>query len=555
MAYLAVGFWVLNGLWIGPSGRTLADNPADQVLVEWFLAHHGNHFGLLTHALNAPDGVNLLANASTIGLGVLFAPVTWLFGAPATFALVATLNLAGTAIAWYLLFARTLKANQLGAALGGAFCGFAPGMISQNNSHLHMTAQWLVPVMVWCVVRMLRAAEEGRRTVVIPLVLGVLAAAQVFIGEEVLFLAALTLALMAVGYALAAPRYVAKVAPRFAVSAGIAVAVGVALLTYPLWFQFDGPQSVPNAPFPAAYYSADVASFTATSPLSLLGGPDTARLATGPAEYNTFLGWPLVLASLAAVVWLWRRRPLVPAIALAAAVMTAFSLGPRVVIDGERTDQWAPFSLILDAPVISAALPQRFALALIPLIGTLIALAVDKAMADEWPALRVLVPAIAVVALLPVAPAPLPTMDRPAPPVFFSAGHWKQCVRPGGVLVPVPLPTPQEPWPMRYATATGVGFRLPEGFFIAPYGPEGRASMGTYKQPTSQLLANVAAGQPVVVGEAERAQAAADVAFWGASCVVLPDGAANQIQLRTTVDALFGPGERIADAWVWKVSS
>ena len=80
----------------------------------------------VTDRLNAPDGVNLMANTTLIVLGVLLAPVTLLFGAPVTFALLVALNLAGTALAWYLLFARTLGARRLAAAVGAAFCGFAP---------------------------------------------------------------------------------------------------------------------------------------------------------------------------------------------------------------------------------------------------------------------------------------------------------------------------------------------------------------------------------------------------------------------------------------------
>ena len=33
-------------------------------------------------------------------------------------------------------------------------------MISQSNSHLHMTAQWLVPPIVWCVIRLTRVPRD-----------------------------------------------------------------------------------------------------------------------------------------------------------------------------------------------------------------------------------------------------------------------------------------------------------------------------------------------------------------------------------------------------------
>lgn len=122
--------WLTHGLWPAPGQRVLALNPADQALYEWFLAIDSRallgDFGLLTDRLNAPDGVNLLANTTVIALGVLLAPVTVAFGAPVTFALLVAGNLAGTALAWYLLFTRALRAHPLAAGLGAALCGFGP---------------------------------------------------------------------------------------------------------------------------------------------------------------------------------------------------------------------------------------------------------------------------------------------------------------------------------------------------------------------------------------------------------------------------------------------
>lgn len=45
---------------------------------------------------------------------------------------------------------------------------------------------------------------------------------------------------------------------------------------------------------------------------------------------------------------------------------------------------------------------------------------------------------------------------------------------------------------MRWGTAANAAFGMPEGFFIGPYGRDGSAVMGTYKRPTSALLADVA---------------------------------------------------------------
>ncbi|WP_431973200.1 hypothetical protein [Micromonospora haikouensis] len=582
LLFTALAGWVTHGLWPDPSGRVLALNPEDQTLYEWFLAVDSRallgDFGLLTDRLNAPDGVNLMANTTVIALGVAFAPVTLLFGAPVTFALLAGLNLAGTALAWYLLFTRVLGAHRLAAALGAGLCGFGPGIVSQTNSHLHMTAQWLVPVIVWLVVRLLRAADplrragrlgggkgsdeasgggparvgpDRRRMLTSAVGLAAVVSVQVFVGEEVLFLTALTLLVMAVAYALADRALLRRTLPGFA--GGMLVAAGLALLVlgYPLWFQFAGPQGVADGMFSPHYFSADLVSWWTLSPLSAAGSDEAARLTTGPAEYNTFLGWPLLVVTLGCAVWLG-RRPLVLACAAGALVMAALSLGPDVVVRGDRTSIPGPYALLAGLPVVDGALPMRFALAVLPLAGTLLVLAVDRALHGTGRARR-LVPAAVGLALLPVLPAPLPTAERPALPEFISAGHWRECVRPGGVLVPVPLPTPKEPWPMRWATAADAAFGLPEGFFIAPYGKGGTAAMGTWKRPTSYLLSEVAkrGGRPAI-GDRERRQAARDADRWGASCFAVADGTRHADDLRATLDQLYGPAERVADAWIWR---
>lgn len=565
LAFVALAGWITHGLWPDPNGRVLALNPEDQTLYEWFLAADTKFafgdWGLLTDRLNAPDGVNLLNNTTVIALGTIFTPVTLAFGVPVTFALIAGTNLAGTAIAWYFFFTRVLRGSRPASALGAGLCGFGPGIVSQNNSHLHMTAQWLVPVMVWLVIRLARAADpaarpEGvdrRRVLTSALWLAAVVTLQVFIGEEILFLTALTMVIISIGYGLARRDQARRVLPTFVAGMVIAISVAGAALLYPLWFQFRGPGSVPNGVFSAYFFSADIASFTAISPQSVLGSADAARLSTGAAEYNTFLGWPLVLLAAGCVIWL-AREPLVRAITAAGVVMAWLSLGPKLVIDGDRTSIPGPYVALVGLPVVEGALPMRFALTLLPLVATLLVVAFDKARAHASRPVRLLVPAAVVMSLLAIFPKPLPTEDRPPLPQFIAGGHWRECVKPGGVLVPVPLPTPPEPWAMRWAAAANADFGIPEGFFIAPYGRGGRASMGTYKRPTSQLLAQVAkdGGRPEI-GEPQRRAAREDIAFWGASCVAVAADQPRREDLVATLEALFGPSTKIADAWTWKV--
>ncbi|MFI5843435.1 hypothetical protein ACIA8K_27375 [Catenuloplanes sp. NPDC051500] len=556
--YLFLAGWLTAGLWPDPAARVLALNPADQTLYEWFLAYDTRiatgDVTLITDRLNVPDGVNLLANTSVILLGVLLTPVTLAFGVPVTFALLVALNLAGTAIAWHVLFRRVLDASPLAAGLGGLFAGFAPGMVSQSVSHLHMTAQWLVPVMVWLVVRLYRAAGERHRRRVITSALGLAAAvvAQVFIGEEVLFLTACTLALLTAGYAVLLPGEARRVGGPFLAGMSITAVVAGALLAYPLWVQFSGSHGVSGVLFAPGFFVTDLASFAAFSPLTVGGGPEAADLTTGPSEYNTFFGWPVLLLFAGFAVWLRRDRAVLAA-AFAGLAMAALSLGPSLVLNRENLDIPGPFALLEDVPVVDAALPMRFALPLIPVIAVVIVRGVRHGLTLAGPA-RYVAPALVAVALLPLTPVPLATGDRPPLPVFIADGHWRECVPPGGVLVPLPLPTPQEPWPMRWAAAADAEFGLPEGFFIGPYGAEGTPAMGTYRRTLSVIATEVLqTGQPATIDDQKRANVRLDLEYWSASCVVVADSTPNAPALRATMETLLGvPGTRSADVVYWR---
>ncbi|MDI1460413.1 hypothetical protein QEZ54_05480 [Catellatospora sp. KI3] len=557
VSYVALAAWLTLGLWPDPDTRTLALNPPDQILYEWFLAHDttlwSGDFSLVSDRLNAPYGVNLLANTTVIALGGLFAPITAHYGAATTFSLLIAFNLALTAISWYVLLRRSLRARPLAAGVGAAFCGFAPGMVSQSNSHLHMTAQFLIPLMLWCVVELARCARQPvpswRRMAGFGALFGALVSLQLFIGEETLFLTALTLAVFTGVYAIRTRPPLPELG-RFAAGLAVAVGTAVVLLAYPLWMQFKGPQSVSDGVFSPHYFSADLAGFAAFSPLSLAGDESAAALTTGPAEYNTFLGWPL-LALAVALVWWLRRDAIALACGVAALVMSLLSLGPELVVAGHRTGVPGPFWLLLKVPVVDGALPMRFALAAIPLVAILLVRALERARVSTRQPVRIAVPVLVGAALLPLVPTPLPTADRAPVSPFFTQGLWRQCAAEGQTIVTVPLPTPEQPEPMRNATAAQTAFALPEGFFIGPHGKNGHATMGIGKLPTSWVLSEVIrTGVVPKINDDHRLDARKDLTRWDAACVVLTPHP-RHAELKLTLEQLLGPGTPVADVLIW----
>jgi hypothetical protein len=271
----------------------------------------------------------------------------------------------------------------------------------------------------------------------------------------------------------------------------------------------------------------------------------------------TYWGWPLLIVLAGCVGYLWRSQTFVRAAVPVGIILFWLSLGPVITIKRMPTGFPALYRLLQEVPVINAALPVRYALPLIPLVGAVLACAVHQALTSQGLD-RYLVPAAVCAALLPLTPLPLPTTKLPPVPKFFADGYWRKCVLPGGVLVPVPLPG----WSkldvvnvdaLRWAAAAGDQFRVPEGYFLGPYGgPGNKPSIGVYSEPTSQLLDKVrSTGVVPPIGEAERAQARKDIAHWGASCVALGP-TVHRDQLKQTLDQLYGPGALIADVWVWR---
>src|SRR6266508_2538523 len=115
--YLLMAGVVTERVWFYLRNYIMAGNQQDQTFFEWALANAvrvvvGRHDPFVTDMMNVPDGVNMMV----------------------------TLSLAATAYAWYWFFSRHLVDSRLAAFVGGAFCGFGPGMISQANAHPNLVA-------------------------------------------------------------------------------------------------------------------------------------------------------------------------------------------------------------------------------------------------------------------------------------------------------------------------------------------------------------------------------------------------------------------------------
>lgn len=545
-------------MWIDPARKASFVNSGDQALFEWLLSYgayaltHGAD-PLYTNLLNAPDTVNLAVNTSVSAYAFLFAPLTMTLGAPWTFLVILTLNLAGSAFAWYWLFSRHLNASPLGAAIGGVFAGFAPAMISHANAHLNWTAQWLSALIVARVIVLYRGGRPIRNG----LGLGLLVAACFSIAAEGLFFTALALGVFSIAWVIMKRPPVVNVVKGL----GVAAVTAAVFLAYPLYLHFAGPQRYHGTGFDPKVHNEDLAAYAVWPERSLAGwlGLNT-HLAPNPTEENSFFGVPLMVLLIVAFVLMWKRAE-VKALAVTAGVFAVLSLGPQLRFMGRLTGVPMPEALIGGLPIFNAALPSRLALIVSPIVGLLLAWFVSA----PKPGRRWAWIAGFVVALLPLAPLPILARDRDPVPHFISSGAWKSYVGDREVIVPVPLPNDLVPDGQRWqADALAKGdpvFRVPSGFFLGPGGPDGTGRIGPIPRPTASLLEGVAkSGVVPPIGEQQRAEARDDLLYWDAKIVVLADTVSgahwdpHQAALLDATTQLLGPPERIDDVWVWRVS-
>lgn len=538
----------------------LASNDDDHGFFLFVLAHgervvfHGaNPF--FDDRLNVPAGVNMMANTSVLALSLPFAPVTHVFGPGVSVVLLLTLGLAGTAAAWYFVLSRHVVRSRLAAWIGGAWCGFCPAMVGHANGHINFVSQFVVPFLVWQVIRL----REPGRIVRGGVIVGLLVVLQVFINEETLLFTAIAMTVFVLVYALTARRAAVEAAPRLLAGLGVAGVVAGAVLAYPLWFQFAGPQSYHGQPFPTDKYVTDLLSIGAYARQSLAGNGAVARaLSVSATEDNTFFGPPLLAMLVVAVVLLWRSVA-GRAAAITALVLLVMSMGTRLRVAGRDTAIPLPFGLVNRLPIIDLVSVTRFAMVTATIVGVLLALAADRI--GGYPRRRRVAFWIGLtVALVPVIPKPLPVVAADPLPPFIASGQWRAYVPSGRSLVTVPLPEVTTGRAgMRWAALSGLAFPVPRGYFMGPVNPPADRT-GSWDAPvrfTSDLLWRVREyGQVPVVTAADRRAFAADLTYWRAGVVVLIPDSRNGPQLSRTVAALFGrPPQTVGGVQLWVPSA
>ena len=552
-AWLILGLYLLGAvavtwrLWADPASRIQVGDVTDVDLFSWFIRYsaqsvaHGSLPTLVTTAMNAPHGINLMWNTSLLLPGVLLTPVTLLAGPQTTLTLLLTLGFAGSAASLYWVLRRW--GVRIGpAALGGAVYGFSPALLAAAVGHYHLEFAVLPPLLIDAMLRIVTGRGRPVRT---GIWLGLLAAAQFFIGEELLVDTIFAAGVVLIVLVAMRPHTVTGRA-RQSVT-GLAVAAGVALVicAYPLWVQFHGPLAQHGNPWKGNHFRNRAAAFVTPAGNMLLhtssGAAAVARHPAYVSEYVAYLGYPMLVVLIVAAIWYWRDLR-VRVAAVACAVLEILSLGGTQVVRGATIPPvLLPWHWLARLPVVSQMLPDRLSILADGLAAVVLAVSLDLALsAAEQPRWRRqgIPVAIAAIAVLPLIPLPLHTTQAAGVPAGYRAAFTRlDLPRDARVLV-VPVPYGHVSQALRWYADTGYPGSMNGGYFIGP-NRKGKA-MGYGGRKAQAIAKSIdALWHPSSHASLTAAQMRRYVARWRPAAVVAVTRRTSRLgRLLTTV---FGP--------------
>jgi hypothetical protein len=361
-----------------------------------------------------------------------------------------------------------------------------------------------------------------------------------------------------------------------AIGLGMAGLVALALLAYPLWFQFYGPQHFNGLPlFLQDSYRLPLGSYVKLPQLSHWGDPNSNQYYATQTEENSFFGWFLLVTAVLSVIVLWKRRPAVRSLGIMAVLFAWGSLGKVVTINSLSSDATTYHLALWDhlnsLPIFDSVLPSRLALPVLVAIGVVCAFAFGDAVdvineMDQGKPGR-LAAAIAggaavVTGVITILPIPVPVADRATIPTFFTSGDWRQYVPAGqSVLSATAYDTIRN---MAWDVRSDLDFAVPNGYFLGPDGvpldpqhpDKQRGQYGPIWRQTAEVLGSVGNGTWSMTTDIDHWQSLArcDLRYWHTAIIVLDPNSVDPVtagNLKLTIDQLVGAGRQVDDVWLW----
>jgi hypothetical protein len=392
----------------------------------WAIAHHQSLF--VSQLMWQPLGLKLLWISSVPLLCLALIPLTKLAGPIITYNLMVLAAPVLSAWAAYLLAFHVTR-DRTAALIGGFLFGFSSYEAAMDYATPNLSFTFLLPCLVWLAMCRLQGGIGRPGAVALAVIM---LFSEFFISIEIFAMSALFGGMAWLAAYIAQP---AQRPPLLAllIDALLAGAITTLLLAPFLAEMLAGGPYINIPTLWPYFFVADPVNWFIPSALTWAGGawakPIAMHFPGILQEQGTYLGLPLIIIFYHAVrrgqVPIWLRWLL--------GIFLVLSLGPALWIGGRYTGLPLPWALFLHVPLISAALPARFALYVSLIAAMLVPLWIIAAPAQR--AWRLGLAGLACLALLPA-----PHLSVPVPnAIFFQPGHVQQALGPDPVILVLPF--------------------------------------------------------------------------------------------------------------------
>ncbi len=423
---------------------------------------------LYSHVIWAPNGENLTWATSTPALAVALAPITLIWGAIATYNVVALSGPVLAAWCTYLL-CREITGKFWPALAGGWIFGFSAFELAELMGRPNLYTTWPLPILA--LLALLRFRRKLGRSAFLAgtaLVLILLFGISVEVLASAVIFGLLTLATAV----LVVPSSQRRAVITLVIESMVAMALCGLVVSPYLWFMLTDPHCPHGNLFPPEQFATDLANIILPTPTAWFGGPRFENISEWFSgvlwEQDAYIGLPLLIM----IVLYYREFYKTTAgkvIMIGGGAALLFSMGPHLQLFNKSLLIPMPWRLWEHLPLLKNIWPGRLT------VYTFLALGVMAAM---WLAeskfrgsTRFLLAFFTLLFIFPNYAGGYWTVT-PENPAFFSRGLYKHYLRRGEnvIILPYGLSGYAIPW----QAETNFYFNLAGGWLgqaegIAPY--------------------------------------------------------------------------------------
>ena len=509
---------------------------------------------LFTTYQHFPVGVNSMWNTTAPVLAALLSPVTLTAGPVAAYNIGMILGPVVSGLVLVLALRPYLQ-RWFPRAIAGALYGFCPFIVAHTSvGHLNLVWAVLPPVLLWAVHAVfIRPGSRPWRTGAL---LGLAFAVQTGIYTQTVAFGAVVLVVVAALLALRYPRRITRHASAITKAGVACIGLYVVLCAYPLYLLLAGPAR-PRAPIREPVESgADAANLLVPTYLSrfqLRPAGHAEQLNAHGGEQGGYIGLGLLALLLVAVVTV--RRSAVRITAAVGLVLVVLSLGVHLVVLNRDTDVPLPWQILGQVPLVSQAEAVRLQIFVALCVAVVVALYLDHLAEQGSNGWRWAATGATLIAAATWLPSGAQQVVPATTPAFFT--NAAEYLPPSAVVETFPRVSGR--WrggaePLLWQVVSGMAYRTTGGYFIGSDPTRDlllEAPVSAYQVGAAEAAVGVSAFTDELAAVATRELRAHGVT----TVVVVGRPGVDLARLTAWTSRVTGsPGERVADAWVFRLA-